>query len=1211
MAARDILNKLQKDRKRNIETRQVKENTGEKKKMEIDKRNTTVEQKEDKNKEENKVGKEDTNHIEDTEVSEIEEQPEEETRTTEEITLTTMWERREEEEIQKEIEEQEIVEENRKINEEISDKLQIKYRGEPIVNIDIKEDTYEYDRKKDIQNVGKLREIENVITKLETLEERVQEQKCIKEWTKGRLSTTELEKFKIGKEDMIYIQVIDSRGNKNKNRKGKKEITFYFRQREKGETEDHIYHNNKIFWNSEWDKWDIEGKYYEVRKEEKKIHTPKPEVKINLSQYPLKIFIADTIVTSVGTEELKKFIENIEEGKRNVSVYLGITKRNIRHHKHLGYLKKKFSGINRIDDRLKTYKNLQTYKTILENENITHVIDNREGYLRKALITRDFIRKTILIAPKDNRKLIHPDIQRLEKWEEVGKRIKEWKQHGGTESFILQPIEGTSNRGKQIEKGGIHRFVEWNTNSLRNVERNGYLEDFIKRHGADHIFITECKGTAEDILLIGKIKKILDQEYRYKYFNHAKKNKGQYGTAFFSKYEPKYVLKDMNKTDEEGRIITVVYEYFCVVVSYTPTLRFDKVTGQLDRVERREKFDEDLRKHIRTIKDKYQVPVILTGDLNCCILREDIWDSRLIDTPFPSSSKEERERISNIMIENHLTDSYGKGSEDQENETRMRDRWTFFYNDRKNKGMRLDYFLIPKEWIGHSHTEKPKLIRSGISRNQRGSDHLPVFVDIEFPQTYTFRCQEGRRKDKNPQQEHFERNINNTEIDEEEEMDPFSFRGIHMRSPVFKFMEDIKSQEEMLNYVKTLVTKYEEAKKEEEEERQEYLNRIEEREANEHKWIPYIKIGFHKYGEEACMIDTGANSNIITIQQLRRIMGEDVDKKLIPSRAYIRVGDTQRVDILGKYRLEFFIDGVRFAENFLVMKEANFDILLGSTFFHKHKSDILYSSLKFRCKKNKKEVEVDITKKPEEELKKYGYSQNLLETVVLPPNTKRYVTTVLPKSINKLFENQFGSVERSDKLMIKKGVLASAGFGYMSREGLMNIEIMNVSGEEIEITKNSEISRFVPMTETQYCTQGEGFEWDEDKERKEEIHVTNMKEDMKTGTQDNRLEVDTAYIPKKEDIPDYSKEEIDKMFLEAPLKQLLENLKVGDMSVPGTPTEEQMDRLKQFIAKRSSVWTKDESKPQKIKNYQVHIQVKGKPVHYKKWKFYLGAYCST
>jgi hypothetical protein len=210
---------------------------------------------------------------------------------------------------------------------------------------------------------------------------------------------------------------------------------------------------------------------------------------------------------------------------------------------------------------------------------------------------------------------------------------------------------------------------------------------------------------------------------------------------------------------------------------------------------------------------------------------------------------------------------------------------------------------------------------------------------------------------------HKEENLTNTAIEKHaynnKETDPLMYRGITEKEEMTKtfmntktFIEDtemhnitvkeaklgqtidefIQTFQEINKQIdKEVLHTFQETNKQKKEESVNTIQKMEEDEREEHpRWIPYIRVKVPNYGEVSCMIDTGANPNIINIELLQAIAGEDYENQLRPTNVILRVGDDKRTVVMGKVRLTFTIEGRKFTETFVVMERSNFDILLGS-----------------------------------------------------------------------------------------------------------------------------------------------------------------------------------------------------------------------------------------------------------------------------------------
>lgn len=246
------------------------------------------------------------------------------------------------------------------------------------------------------------------------------------------------------------------------------------------------------------------------------------------------------------------------------------------------------------------------------------------------------------------------------------------------------------------------KLVSWNVNGIRACLNKGFM-DFFKEIQADIFCVQETKmqdGQA-DIRIDGY----------YHYMSSAQK-KGYSGTLIYSKIKPKNVFYGINgKYSDEGRLITLEYENFYLVNSYTPNSQ-----DGLKRIDYRMTFEDDLREYLVNLnKNK---PVILCGDLNVAHNPIDLKNPKQNEQN-PGYSIEERTKF-NLLLESGFTDSFRYQNPDKI----LYSWWSYrFFAREKNIGWRIDYFII-------SNDIREKIKTTDILTNIYGSDHCPVLLEI-------------------------------------------------------------------------------------------------------------------------------------------------------------------------------------------------------------------------------------------------------------------------------------------------------------------------------------------------------------------------------------------------------------------------------------------------------------------------------------------------
>lgn len=250
------------------------------------------------------------------------------------------------------------------------------------------------------------------------------------------------------------------------------------------------------------------------------------------------------------------------------------------------------------------------------------------------------------------------------------------------------------------------KLVSWNVNGLRACVKKGFL-DYFQKVNADIFSVQETK------LQYGQIQ--LELNGYYQYWNYAQK-KGYSGTAVFSKQEPLSVSYGINSNDPEpeGRIITLEFIDFFLVNVYTPNSQRD-----LARISFRLEWEDQIRTYIQELDKKK--PVVLCGDLNVA--------HKEIDLKNPKSNQnnsgftpEERSKMTALFNTGFL-DSFRHFYPDKEGAYTW---WSYMNKIReRNIGWRIDYFIV-------SERLKGQLSDAGIHSDIMGSDHCPVYMNIEF-----------------------------------------------------------------------------------------------------------------------------------------------------------------------------------------------------------------------------------------------------------------------------------------------------------------------------------------------------------------------------------------------------------------------------------------------------------------------------------------------
>jgi len=251
------------------------------------------------------------------------------------------------------------------------------------------------------------------------------------------------------------------------------------------------------------------------------------------------------------------------------------------------------------------------------------------------------------------------------------------------------------------------KIIAWNVNGIRAISKKSNLFELIKKEKPNIICFGETKISCPFI----DIKKILKKKikgYRYRYWSPCLEKKGYSGTAIFSKTKPISVIDGLGN---EGRIITLEFKEYYLVHVYTPN------SGKnLKRLNYRiNEWDKLFRKYIKKLSKHKEI--IICGDLNVAHNEIDIANPKT-NIKNAGFTIEERDSFDKLLKKCKLTDTYRFL-----NPTKIEySFWTYMFNARKkNKGWRIDYFLVTKKLL-------KKIKKSLILTDIYGSDHAPILL---------------------------------------------------------------------------------------------------------------------------------------------------------------------------------------------------------------------------------------------------------------------------------------------------------------------------------------------------------------------------------------------------------------------------------------------------------------------------------------------------
>ena len=258
---------------------------------------------------------------------------------------------------------------------------------------------------------------------------------------------------------------------------------------------------------------------------------------------------------------------------------------------------------------------------------------------------------------------------------------------------------------KQVKKtteDGMRRFVSWNVNGLRAVEKKGFVE-IIADLNADVVALQEIKALPEQ--LPESIKNI--PGYTAYWFSAQKK--GYAGVATYSKEEPISVIYGIDHKDHdyEGRVLTLEFGDFFFINAYFPNSQ-----PGLVRMEYKLQFNNDLLAFAQTLAK--QKSVVICGDFNVAHKEIDLTNPKQNEKN-PGFAPQERAWMDRFLAAGFV-DTFRMFHPEPGQYT----WWSYRFNARaRNIGWRIDYFCVDKKSAG-------RVKAAGILPEVLGSDHCPV-----------------------------------------------------------------------------------------------------------------------------------------------------------------------------------------------------------------------------------------------------------------------------------------------------------------------------------------------------------------------------------------------------------------------------------------------------------------------------------------------------
>ncbi|OGQ86688.1 MAG: exodeoxyribonuclease III [Deltaproteobacteria bacterium RIFOXYD12_FULL_56_24] len=252
----------------------------------------------------------------------------------------------------------------------------------------------------------------------------------------------------------------------------------------------------------------------------------------------------------------------------------------------------------------------------------------------------------------------------------------------------------------------MRRFVSWNVNGLRAVEKKGFVE-IITDLNADLVALQEIKALPE------QLSEAVQNIPGYTSYWFSAQKKGYAGVATYSKELPLSVIYgiDHHDHDYEGRVLTLEFNDFFFVNAYFPNSQHG-----LLRMDYKLRFNHDLLAFAQTLAANKTV--VICGDFNVAHKEIDLTNPKQNEKN-PGFAPEERAWMDEFLAAGFV-DTFRMFNQNSGQYT----WWSYRFNAReRNIGWRIDYFCVDAK-----SAERVKA--AAILPEVLGSDHCPVSLDF-------------------------------------------------------------------------------------------------------------------------------------------------------------------------------------------------------------------------------------------------------------------------------------------------------------------------------------------------------------------------------------------------------------------------------------------------------------------------------------------------
>ncbi len=261
----------------------------------------------------------------------------------------------------------------------------------------------------------------------------------------------------------------------------------------------------------------------------------------------------------------------------------------------------------------------------------------------------------------------------------------------------------------KIRAKGILKFLSWNVNGIRAIEKKGFTET-LREIDPDILAIQETKAMPE------QLSDALKNVDGYTSYWYSAQKKGYSGVGIYAKDEPTNVLYGLgiDEHDREGRVITLEYKDFYFINVYFPNAQHG-----LARLDYKLRFNNDLLVFVGRLAKKKSV--VICGDFN--VAHEEIDLANPKQNEKNAGFTPEERAWMDTFIDAGYVDTFRMFNK----EPGQYSWWSYRFNARaKNIGWRIDCFCVDAK-------SKKRVKGVAILNDVMGSDHCPVQLIYKSP----------------------------------------------------------------------------------------------------------------------------------------------------------------------------------------------------------------------------------------------------------------------------------------------------------------------------------------------------------------------------------------------------------------------------------------------------------------------------------------------